>query len=105
MCRSVQSSKNCGLEFRPTAAPLDYGNQPLPLVSCHRGVMNETQENTEDGIVAAIRRGIPIIDLNVMVTRYGDLVCNHDDNIRDYLVRCLSTRVRVLPHCRHDASH
>ncbi len=66
---------------RPPEAP---GHAP-PWVSAHRGIMNEAQENTEDGIVASIQRGVPIIDLDIMVTKSGDIVCNHDENVKEII--------------------
>lgn len=57
-----------------------------PLIACHRGIMKEFQENTADGIVRAIEYKINIVDLDVMVTKYGDIVCSHDENVKDLII-------------------
>lgn len=54
----------------------------LPLKACHRGIMSEAQENTEPAIRAAIGRA-DILDLDVMVTQHGDIVCAHDEKLNE----------------------
>jgi glycerophosphoryl diester phosphodiesterase len=69
-----------------------------PLIACHRGITCEWQENTEDSLRSAIRRNVPIIDIDVMVTIYGDIVCNHDDNIKDLVIDHKDIYIRNLTH-------
>jgi glycerophosphoryl diester phosphodiesterase len=56
-----------------------------PLIACHRGIMAEAQENTEDGIKLAVDYKLDIVDLDIMVTNAGEIVCSHDENV-NYLV-------------------
>lgn len=51
-----------------------------PLVTGHRGVPLLSQENTVAGFRRAVALGIPAVELDVMLTRDGKVVCFHDDD-------------------------
>jgi glycerophosphoryl diester phosphodiesterase len=66
------------------------------LTCCHRGIMSKVQENTDSGIQLSIEQKIDIIDLDVMVTNNGDIICNHDENVKDYVVGHQDTMIKTL---------
>ncbi len=51
-----------------------------PLVTGHRGVPTIEQENTVEGLRRAVELGIPAVEIDVMVTSCGRVVCFHDDD-------------------------
>jgi len=64
--------------------------------ACHRGIVSKYQENTEDGIKEAIRQKFDIIDLDVMITQNGDMVCSHDKNVKDFVVGHQDTMIQSM---------
>src|SRR5258708_37092136 len=53
-----------------------------PRLMAHRGASGDFPENTLPAFLAARDTGVPYIELDVHMTRDGELVVAHDDNLR-----------------------
>lgn len=69
---------------------------PLPLTAAHRGMRNLVQENTLESIQLSIEHHVDIMDLDTIVTKYGDIVCTHDEDAKDYVEGHQSTMIREM---------
>jgi len=59
--------------------PAPLPDFPRPLLFAHRGLNRKFLENTINSFQAALEAGIPGIELDVHLTRDGELVVFHDD--------------------------
>lgn len=57
------------------------GGLGLPHIIAHRGASASAPENTLAAFVTAIELGADFIETDIHVTRSGELVCIHDDNV------------------------
>ena len=81
---------------------------PRPLLFAHRGLNHKFLENTLDSFDAALKAGIPGIELDVHLTRDGQLPVFHDDTTGriekrvcpDTPARDLSLEASTLPELR-----
>ncbi len=53
----------------------------LPLIIAHRGNSSERPENTRAAFESALELGVPLIELDVHLTRDGQVVVLHDDTL------------------------
>ncbi len=60
----------------------DFFALPVPRVIAHRGVSAHYPENTIAAFSAARDLGIPYVELDVHMTRDGEIVVTHDENLR-----------------------
>ncbi|MBC8344827.1 MAG: hypothetical protein H8E56_01045 [Candidatus Marinimicrobia bacterium] len=44
----------------------------------HRGLLNEAPENTQSAYEAAVSAGLPAIELDVVQTKDGEIICSHN---------------------------
>jgi glycerophosphoryl diester phosphodiesterase len=78
----------------------DFFDLPLPRVIAHRGASGEYPENTLASFRAAVELGAPYLELDVHLSRDGEVVVSHDDNLKrtaghDGLIREMSlTEIR-----------
>ncbi len=63
-------------------SPLDYMNLDLIRVTSHRGFSGEVPENTLPAIEKALEEQADSIEVDVRMTKDGELVLLHDDNLR-----------------------
>ncbi len=59
----------------------DFFNLPLPRAIGHRGSAGTHPENTLESFRAAAAMGTPYIELDVHMTRDGEIVVSHDDHL------------------------
>ncbi|MEW5822068.1 MAG: glycerophosphodiester phosphodiesterase family protein, partial [Cyanobacteriota bacterium] len=52
-----------------------------PLIIAHRGFSAQAPENTIAAFDAAIKSGVPFIELDVTLTKDGELIIIHDDTL------------------------
>lgn len=62
-------------------SPLDYMNLDKIQVTSHRGFSHDVPENTMPAIVKAIEEQADYIEVDVRVTKDGELVLLHDNNL------------------------
>lgn len=60
----------------------DFFALPKPRVFAHRGVSGDYPENTMPAFQAALRLGAPYIELDIHMTRDGEVVVFHDPDLR-----------------------
>jgi glycerophosphoryl diester phosphodiesterase len=60
----------------------DFFDLPRPRVIAHRGFSGEYPENTIPAFHAALAAGAPYLELDVHLTRDGEIVVAHDDDLR-----------------------
>jgi glycerophosphoryl diester phosphodiesterase len=60
----------------------DFFVPPRPRAMAHRGASASYPENTIAAFDAAVRVGVPYIELDLHMTRDGELVVIHDGNLR-----------------------
>jgi glycerophosphoryl diester phosphodiesterase len=60
----------------------EFFELPLPRVIAHRGASGDYPENTLPAFTAACTMGAPYFELDVHITRDGEIVVIHDDNLR-----------------------
>lgn len=65
-----------------SCVPWPEGALELPRSQCHRGFHDQAQENTLAAFRAAAAAGAPMVELDVRLSRDGQAVVIHDDNIR-----------------------
>lgn len=59
----------------------DFFDLPLPRVIAHRGASGDYPENTLPAFEAARELGVPYLELDVHMTRDGEVVVCHDDTL------------------------
>ncbi|MGV3723416.1 MAG: glycerophosphodiester phosphodiesterase [Actinomycetota bacterium] len=52
-----------------------------PIIAGHRGAAGRAPENTLPSFLKAVELGVRLIELDVRLTRDGELVCFHDDRV------------------------
>lgn len=57
-------------------------NQPVPRVVAHRGDSAHAPENTRAAFDLAVQAGADGIELDLQISRDGELFCYHDDHLR-----------------------
>jgi glycerophosphoryl diester phosphodiesterase len=67
--------------MRPTLES-DFFAAQRPRVIAHRGASSDYPENTIPAFRAATELGVPYIELDVHMTRDGEVVVSHDENLR-----------------------
>src|ERR1700674_1892252 len=60
----------------------EFLDPPRPRVIAHRGASGDYPENTLPAFAAARDLGTPYIELDVHMTRDGNIVVAHDDNLK-----------------------
>jgi len=60
----------------------EFFDLPRPRVIAHRGASGDYPENTLPAFGAACTMGAPYFELDVHITRDGEIVVIHDDNLR-----------------------
>ena len=60
------------------ATGCDDGEEKLPLVHAHRGGAALYPENTIEAMVNAVRIGVPVMELDLQVTKDSLVVVSHD---------------------------
>jgi glycerophosphoryl diester phosphodiesterase len=60
----------------------DFFNLPLPRVMAHRGSSGSFPENTMLAFQEAVKAGVSYIELDVHMTRDGEVVVCHDDDLK-----------------------
>ena len=68
--------------MRPVSWDFPPGARQSPLIIAHRGDVSNAPENTIAAFVSAYRRGADGIELDVRLTRDGQLVVYHDRSLR-----------------------
>ncbi|MGB8455443.1 MAG: glycerophosphodiester phosphodiesterase family protein [Anaerocolumna sp.] len=63
-------------------SPLDYMNLDMIRVTSHRGFSSEVPENTLPAIEKAIGEQADCVEVDVRMTKDGELVLLHDDNLK-----------------------
>ena len=81
--------------------------QPSPRLIAHRGLALDVPELSAPALKKAIRSGAKMIEIDLRLTRDGDLVCLHDEDIDDILdgegrVRDLTTEDLLALRFRSD---
>ena len=66
---------------RATSWGFPPGSRPLPLVIAHRGDLSRAPENTLPAFQRALEAGADGVELDVRLTRDGQLVVFHDRNL------------------------
>jgi glycerophosphoryl diester phosphodiesterase len=59
----------------------DFFAPPRPRLFAHRGASGDYPENSMPAFEAAVRIGVPYIELDVHLTKDGAVVVSHDDNL------------------------
>src|ERR1700730_10826469 len=59
----------------------DFFNLPTPRLFAHRGASGSYPENTMPAFQAACATGIPYIELDIRMTRDGEVVVIHDEDL------------------------
>ena len=67
----------------------------VPLKACHRGIMSAAPENTEPAIQAAVGKA-EILDLDLMVTNQGEILCAHDEKLNELDPKLDGRAIRAL---------
>ena len=70
------------LRERPTSWDFPPGTRPLPLIIAHRGDQSNAPENTLPAFQRAYESGADGIELDVRLTRDGQLVVFHDRGLK-----------------------
>lgn len=66
----------------PPSPPIDLGpGRPEPLIGAHRGGARDAPENTLAAFAEGIERGADLIELDVHLSRDGELVVIHDHTV------------------------
>ena len=70
------------LRERPTSWDFPPGTRPLPLIIAHRGDQSNAPENTLPAFQRAYESGADGVELDVRLTRDGQLVVFHDRGLK-----------------------
>ena len=71
----------CGMVPAQRMASLPTLNGQLPLVVAHRGASGYLPEETLEAYSRAIEMGADVVEMDIVVTRDGQLITRHDPNL------------------------
>jgi glycerophosphoryl diester phosphodiesterase len=64
-------------------APYFYSENGTPLVIAHRGAMGVFPEHTNGSYSSAYMEGVDFVELDLQITKDGQLITSHDPTLKD----------------------
>jgi glycerophosphoryl diester phosphodiesterase len=65
-----------------TTAPY-FTNETRPLILGHRGSTGLFPEHTHASYSSAYNEGVDFVEIDIQITKDGELVCNHDPTLKE----------------------